>query len=436
MVTERLRWTSSPSRTGLDSCECPSQGGTYELWSHVNLTNPSRRTVISVASALALGMTATAGASVAAAHHEVTVEVDGVSAPASGFFTTVDDVLASAGVEPGAHDLVAPAADARVKDGETIVVRTATEYEVKVDGKPTTAWSTADSVDGVLDSIAHPGEVVLAAADRSTVRTQMPVASAAGPVAILVDGQTLSVDAEAGDTADALLAKAGITLGGLDTLDFLAQGGQTSLKVQRIVRGSVTETSEIPFTSEEREDDSLYVGEKKVAQEGVNGSASSTYYRETIDGQTTINLLLSKSETAPVTEIVSVGTKEKPKPAAAQSSSSGGVSAAVAPPAASYSPSSAQGIAQGMVAARGWSESEFNCLVALWNHESGWRTNAGNPSGAYGIPQALPGSKMASAGADWATNPATQISWGLGYISGRYGTPCGAYAHWQSTNWY
>ena len=89
-----------------------------------------------------------------------------------------------------------------------------------------------------------------------------------------------------------------------------------------------------------------------------------------------------------------------------------------------------------MVAARGWSDSEFNCLVALWNHESGWRTNAGNPSGVYGIPQALPGSKMASAGADWATNPATQITWGLGYISGRYGTPCSAYGHWQSNNWY
>jgi hypothetical protein len=63
--------------------------------------------------------------------------------------------------------------------------------------------------------------------------------------------------------------------------------------------------------------------------------------------------------------------------------------------------------------------------------------NAQNKSsGAYGIPQALPGSKMASAGADWQTNPATQITWGLGYISARYGTPCAAYAHLQSSNWY
>jgi hypothetical protein len=90
-----------------------------------------------------------------------------------------------------------------------------------------------------------------------------------------------------------------------------------------------------------------------------------------------------------------------------------------------------------MVIARGWSESDFTCLVQLWNKESGWRSNAANPSsGAYGIPQALPGSKMASAGADWATNPATQITWGLGYIAGRYSTPCGAWSHSQSSGWY
>ena len=100
-------------------------------------------------------------------------------------------------------------------------------------------------------------------------------------------------------------------------------------------------------------------------------------------------------------------------------------------------PGSAQAIAHDMVLSRGWGEDQFSCLVALWNKESGWRVNANNPSsGAYGIPQALPGSKMGSAGSDWATNPATQITWGLGYISGRYGTPCGAWSHSQAKNWY
>ena len=89
-----------------------------------------------------------------------------------------------------------------------------------------------------------------------------------------------------------------------------------------------------------------------------------------------------------------------------------------------------------MVLARGWSESDFTALVNLWNKESGWRTTAANPSGAYGIPQALPGSKMASAGADWQTSATTQITWGLGYIAGRYGTPTAAWAHSQAYNWY
>ncbi len=80
---------------------------------------------------------------------------------------------------------------------------------------------------------------------------------------------------------------------------------------------------------------------------------------------------------------------------------------------------------------------EYDCLVALWNKESRWNVYAENKSsGAYGIPQAPPGSKMASAGEDWATNADTQIRWGLGYIKGRYSSPCGAWAHSQSNGWY
>jgi hypothetical protein len=80
---------------------------------------------------------------------------------------------------------------------------------------------------------------------------------------------------------------------------------------------------------------------------------------------------------------------------------------------------------------------QFVCLVNLWNRESGWRWNASNrSSGAYGIPQSLPGSKMASAGADWRTNARTQVDWGLSYITGRYGTPCGAWQHSQTSGWY
>lgn len=85
----------------------------------------------------------------------------------------------------------------------------------------------------------------------------------------------------------------------------------------------------------------------------------------------------------------------------------------------------------------GFGLSQFPCLNKLFNKESRWRTGARNPSsGAFGIPQALPGDKMASAGSDWRTNPATQIKWGLGYIKGRYGTPCNAWGHSQRVGWY
>ena len=93
-------------------------------------------------------------------------------------------------------------------------------------------------------------------------------------------------------------------------------------------------------------------------------------------------------------------------------------------------------IAQAMLGSFGWSSGQFSCLYPLWEHESGWSVTAANPDGAYGIPQALPGAKMASAGPDWQTNAATQIRWGLEYIQGMYGSPCAAWGHEQATGWY
>jgi hypothetical protein len=108
-----------------------------------------------------------------------------------------------------------------------------------------------------------------------------------------------------------------------------------------------------------------------------------------------------------------------------------------APPPARAPSGSAQQIAMGMLGSYGWSSSQFSCLDSLWNQESGWNVYATNTtSGAYGIPQALPGSKMASAGADWQTDAATQIRWGLSYIKSLYGSPCGAWGHEEADGWY
>ncbi len=111
--------------------------------------------------------------------------------------------------------------------------------------------------------------------------------------------------------------------------------------------------------------------------------------------------------------------------------------AAAAALAAANTVEGAQSTAARMVAERGWGSGEFSCLVSLWNRESGWDYQAYNASsGATGIPQSLPGDKMASAGADWQTNATTQIIWGLDYIARGYGSPCGAWGHSQATGWY
>jgi hypothetical protein len=120
--------------------------------------------------------------------------------------------------------------------------------------------------------------------------------------------------------------------------------------------------------------------------------------------------------------------------AAARTHSSSRPQADAVTVAASGSP---EQIARAMLGSFGWSSSQFACLEPLWAHESGWSVTASNPtSGAYGIPQALPGSKMASAGPDWQNNAATQIRWGLEYIKGSYGSPCGAWNHELATGWY
>ncbi len=142
---------------------------------------------------------------------------------------------------------------------------------------------------------------------------------------------------------------------------------------------------------------------------------------------------------AAATDAFSVTSTPKISTGASPVSSSGNGASGAAPLVASGpppDPKSAQGIAYNLLASYGFSTDQWGCLDNLWQEESGWVYNAENASGAYGIPQALPGSKMASAGPDWQTDPTTQIKWGLGYIKGTYGTPCDAWAHEEADGWY
>jgi hypothetical protein len=100
-------------------------------------------------------------------------------------------------------------------------------------------------------------------------------------------------------------------------------------------------------------------------------------------------------------------------------------------------PADPKKLARALMPEYGMSSAEFGCLDNIWSQESGWNIHADNPSSsAYGIPQALPGSKMSSAGPDWANNAETQIRWGLGYIRDRYGSACGAWGFKSGHGWY
>ncbi|MEU2771924.1 transglycosylase SLT domain-containing protein [Streptomyces sp. NPDC007162] len=118
--------------------------------------------------------------------------------------------------------------------------------------------------------------------------------------------------------------------------------------------------------------------------------------------------------------------------AEAKKAASRSASVASFPVQSSYTVAQIQAMAQSMVAS-----GQFQCFSNIVDHESSWNYQAVNASsGAYGLFQALPGSKMSSVGADWQTNPATQIKWGLNYMNSRYGSPCDAWSFWQANHWY
>lgn len=186
-----------------------------------------------------------------------------------------------------------------------------------------------------------------------------------------------------------------------------------------------TETVEntLKHGSVEKKDAAEEKGTKKVVTKGKDGSELVSYTVKTLDGvevgrDEALRVLVSE----PTDEVIAIGTRTEPKVAAIPTTSNAGANRA---------------IGKQLAAARGWTGEQWSCLNALFTKESNWRHNAANPSSsAYGIPQSLPGSKMASVGSDWRTNPATQITWGLNYIKGRYGTPCGAWSASQSKGWY
>lgn len=194
-----------------------------------------------------------------------------------------------------------------------------------------------------------------------------------------------------------------------------------------ITEKTIVEVQSIPFeTVTKNVANGASETKDQVLQEGKEGKKEVTYrvkYQNDVEIERTEISSVVLEE--PVNKIVQVRANQT---TSRSSSSRTYISGSVA----EY-----QAYARARCSAYGWSTADFNCLVALWNKESKWNPNAYNASsGAYGIPQALPASKMATAGTDYRTNYKTQINWGLSYISSRYGSPSAAWSHSKSKGWY
>ncbi|MBD8078992.1 DUF348 domain-containing protein [Cellulosimicrobium arenosum] len=353
-------------------------------------------------------------------HKSVVLDVDGDVHQVSAYGRTVAQVLDYQDVSVAPEDLVEPALDDPARDGGTILVRSSQDVTLEIDGREQTITTTAQTVGELLTYLGPRAENAVTDVSRSQELGREPIrVSTLKTVRVAVDGVVMPITTPEA-TVRGALAQAGITLAEGDStsapLDAAAVDGMLVL-VSRAAATSDTSTEVLPFETEEVEDPNLPEGHRVVVQSGHVGEATTTYSVETLGGAEVSRTVLAQVVTVePRDEIIKIGTMD--------------VSVSV-------DPGSSRAIARSLAAQRGWGDDQFSCLDKLWAKESGWRVDADNPSSsAYGIPQALPGSKMASAGSDWRTNPATQITWGLGYVEGRYGTPCSAWSHSVAVGWY
>ena len=380
-----------------------------------------------LAQALVLTAVVAGTSAFAVLHKTVTVDVDGAVSTVSAFGRTVADVLADQGVVVVPGDLVFPAPGDRVANGSEIVVRHGRDVVVEIDGVRTAVWTTAQTVDEVLAELDFRQEVLASASRSAPLGRDLLRVSTAKDLTVAVDGQAIALATTAVTVREAV-AEAGVVLGEHDqvsvALDAQAVDG-LMIMITRVQGVLASETTALPFQSVRQDDETLDTGREVVEVHGREGSSTVTFWSYQVNGaEIGRSVLAERVITPPVDELIRVGTFVPPPPPPT-------------PAVAAVEPGTARAIGLELTLARGWDENQFACLDALWTKESGWRSNAHNSSsGAHGIPQALPGSKMASAGADWETNAATQITWGLGYIAGRYATPCGAWEHSVARNWY
>jgi uncharacterized protein YabE (DUF348 family) len=358
----------------------------------------------------------------------VTIVVEGQARHVRTMSATVAGTLRDAKLTVGSHDVVAPSAQSRVHSGSVVQLRRGRLLELNVDGASREVWTTDQTVDKALAHLGY-GAAQPTGVSRSQrlplTPTQINLVMPKR-VTVVVNGKRQTVQTTALTLGD-LLSHMSLWLSSYDKVS-LPLGTQPvdglTVQVKLVTLTVHTVVSKVPYHVVSKPNPDAYKGTTKVVKAGRAGANRITYQYVYMDGKLVArHVVWIIAGAKPRTQVQSVGTKARP---------SGGSGGAGPVPAGE-----AQQIAKQLVTARGWDGTQFGCLVKLWDRESHWNVHAGNPvTGAYGIPQALPGSKMATAGPDWQNNATTQIKWGLGYIAGRYGTPCGAWAHSEATGWY
>lgn len=265
-------------------------------------------------------------------------------------------------------------------------------------------------------------------------------------IKVVINGQSRFVFGMHFTDVKSVLQQGNITLQSGDTVTpslSTAVNENTVITIDNPNSQVTTQDSPIAYNVITKDDPSMEVGTEKVQTAGKNGVMQTTKLVQRTGSKVAFsNTIVSFVKTAPTNEVILIGTKSISESPQSSSQSSSPSSSSSSQGQQSSSPSSIgttqavgtpQKIAEQMLEEHGWGSEQFTCLVELWQKESGWDVTAENPSGAYGIPQALPGSKM---GPGWQTSATVQISWGLEYIATRYGTPCGAWAHEVADNWY
>lgn len=442
-----------------------------------------------IACVLSISLTATS-LFIFTAKKSVAMIVNGKTRIVSTYSTNPIRLLEEQHVPVKTHDQIISSSGDILTNHSTVTVRSAYQTSITVDGVTIPFWTVATSVDQLIGFFKANAKN----ASRITVNLQNIYdkltcglsINKKGPISVISDGKTRVV--QNGDLpASAILDSQGIVLGKEDRVSVEEDDGNTVLRVSRVTHGKETRTVSLPFATQTVVDPKLPANSRVVQQVGVNGEREDVYNVTYVDGKAESATLVSQNLVKPaVNQVIAVGkaapapihknntntqkskqskqqtnsqhkkqNTEQPakqeKKNSQQQTQQQTASAAPAPaanppaPAPSSNPDSlvhatpeqAKLFAQGAAAQMGWTGKEWEDLLWLWNRESGWRWNAENPSShAYGIPQALPGNKMSSAGANWHEDAAIQISWGLSYIKGKYKTPSGAVKHSREIGWY